>query len=278
MNWSRAKTILILAFLVTNIILGISIIKETNNGITNNEADTQYYQEVMKILDKKQLKIRSDLPQAKVSMQNATVEYEIYEPNLIASYFFEEPTEKIDEDRISFVEGKEQLEIINSKELFYTNKSVENNYESLNSSKAFDIADEFLKKRQLYDENARKTYIREVDGTYHLLYTKLIDEILVEESSMKFSINQSGVFEFSRLWIDGVEPKGEMIELGDPIEVLLKFLSEDDIENLEIIDLQPCYYFGPGKNNIVDYKNAKRGEGIPSWRILLSNGSKYFFE
>jgi hypothetical protein len=42
--------------------------------------------------------------------------------------------------------------------------------------------------------------------------------------------------------------------------------------------LRPCYYLGPGKNESIDYDNAKRGEGNPAWRILLSDGRKYFYE
>lgn len=278
MNWSRAKTILILAFLVTNIILGYSIYNENEKLKITENLNNQYYEEVIKTLEVKNIKLKTNLPNIREEMQNATVEYQLYQPKIVAGYFFEEPQITEIEDKVIFQKNSEKLEVINNKELVYVKQVDEKLNEEITPNQAFEIADKFLKQHNFEDLETKKVHINSQNGRHKLIYTKTINDKLVEESKMEFVVSSQGVLNFDRIWISDVVLKKEIVILEDPIESLLKLLSEDNIENTEIIDLQACYYFGPGKDKLIDYKDAKKGEGIPAWRILLSDGRKYFFE
>lgn len=279
MNWSKAKNILIMAFLVTNLILGINLYRMHQLNEKPREYSEVYRNQVFEILNNNDITLATELPPIREDLTAAIVEYQLYKPEQIAKRFFENPSRQPIEDRILFVQGSEELEIINNKELVYKNNSPNLIYETMDENTALTLAEEFLRDRGLYDENADQLYLGKTDMSYELLYTKTYEGVLVEESKMTFGIDRRGIFEFTRLWIEDVKPNLEKpVVLEDPLEALLKLMTEAKLGKTTIIDLRPCYYLGRGKNKVIDYNNAKRGEGTLAWRVLLSDGRKYFYE
>lgn len=278
MNWSKAKNVLIMAFLITNILLVYGILSDKLGKEESKLSDQVFYANVVKMLEEKQIKMLVPLPENVAPMGKVTVEYDLFRDDEIANRFLKEYTKQEIEDKIFYVDGLEELAILNSKELLYTNNNNSMIYKDLAADKLFEIADEFLKKRGLYDEQVKKIFVKKTGGSYKLLYTKVIDGFAYEEAYMKFDIDSRGVYKFQRLWINKIDYQPAEIKMTDPSEALLRLLYYPNIEQTDIIDLSPCYYFGGSKNNVIDYKNAKKGEAVPVWRIILSNGEKYFFE
>lgn len=279
MNWSKAKNILILAFLVTNLILGVNLYRAHKSNEEPSALSESYKNQVFELLENNDITLVAELPPISEKLTKAIIEYELYQPEQIAKRFFANPSRQPIDDRVLFVQGEEELEIINNKELVYKNNSPDLIYKTMDEKTALNLAEEFLKEKGLYDSDSDQLYLGKTDMSYDLLYTKSVDGVLVENSKMTFGIDRRGIFEFTRLWVESVELELEKeAVLEDPLEALLKLMTEPDLGKVTIIDLRPCYYLGPGKNESIDYDNAKRGEGNPAWRILLSDGRKYFYE
>lgn len=279
MNWSKAKNVLILAFLITNTLLIYGIFSDRFTEDTSGISDLKFYSNVEQMLLTRNIHVLAEVPKHIPNMNKVTISYELFRDDKIAESFFDEYTKREIEDELFYVSGLEELSIVNNKELYYINNKDSKTYTELYDEKLFQIADDFLKKRELYDENVKKIFIKKVGKSYKLLYTKEIEGYAYEESYMKFDIDSRGVHKFERLWIDVVEKDVQtQTRLTDPSEALLRLMYQETVRNLDVLDISPCYYFGGNRNNIIDYKNAKKGEAVPVWRIVLSDGNKYFFE
>lgn len=277
MDWSKAKSILIIAFIVTNLFL-VYVLYSTQS-IDNTNVDYEFINDVKDLLLEKKINIDSTIPTEIPSLPLLTIEYETYDPHELADTFLGEYTIEEVEDNEYYKNGKEALTINNSNEIIYTN---ENNTEKLNSlekDELIALAEKFIRDKGFAIDDYKLSDFRESDGTYSIEFNKYIENIFLEKSYMKFSIDEYGIRRFERYWVISAELGESSITLVSAPRALLKLVTIEDAYGKTIIDIVPCYYLDLTKHtSIGDPKNMKGGKAALAWRIQFSDGTKIFLE
>lgn len=286
LDWSKAKTILIVALLVVNLILASIYIIE-------KEREREYELSKSELIDKlseKDILLNADIPNGESKLRELVVEYELYNANDINFDFFngEGTINKINEDLFEVYMQNETVTVINGKLLIYEAEKTDSNQKSLYSSKidldnslenAQEIALNFLKDRGFRTDDMKITFSTVSEDGYYLLYSNTYGDNFVESSFTNFEIKDGKVFRMERTWLD-VKNEGESILKTLPAKkALLELLMREEVYGKEIIDISICYYFDPEKQDYFSrYKEVVEGKTIPAWRVQFSDGYKIILD
>ncbi|RKD32101.1 two-component system regulatory protein YycI [Thermohalobacter berrensis] len=283
MDWSKAKTVLIIAFIVTNLLLAYVVFIHKGEDTSYLTVQEGFIEDVKKLLAKKDIQVDCEIPKDISTMSKISIEYEVYEPEKIAKRFLGN-YKKIEKDKdIYYQNEKETLRVVSNKKIVYENKSNNLSFYKLNKELTQSIVKDFLKNKGFNTDDFKLSNYKEKNGKYILEYTKVYKGILVEKSYMTFQIDKTGIKKFERFWINVTGENKENLNLETrPIiepapEVLLRLLSQKDLYGKTITDIRLCYYF-PEKHSIGDWKSTVKGQTVPAWRIKFKDGTVVFLE
>lgn len=274
MDWSKAKSILIIALLITNsVLLGFNIY---NYELTSDSSNTRgFLQETTELLAQKGIKIDTDVPRSRVKLHTLRVEFENFDPDELNDRFFDEKG-KINSPstglaKISF--RKELISIINNRRMIYENSSDKKVYDINSLSDAQDIANNFLMNHKFETRDMKLTYMEKMGNSYILNYSKIQDDIILEKSYTNFVIDNTGVVSMDRLWLNVTDVSESQIHLIPASKALLTLLDDNEYYNRTITNIDECYYFDPEEQGYVeDITKAEQGRAIPAWRIQFADG------
>lgn len=278
MDWSKAKSILIIAFIVTNLILGYVLVENKSMEETFNK---EFIEDVREKLLENNITIIPKIPVDTPSLPKLTVEYEVYDSYEVAKVFGVVGGETgIQSNSTTFEFEDKTLTISNNnKKLLYTSKNSEELYENLNKRKLEEIVKNFLSERNFpiddyKDGDYNYDSIRKV---HYLEYIKTYNNRFVEETYMKFEIDNTGVVKFERYWLETKGVTNSNFSISSAPNVLLRLISDLDFIGKTITAIDLSYNFSPD-SEYVDPKNAMKGQAIPAWRIKFSDGTKKFLD
>lgn len=275
MDWSKAKTILIVAFLITNLLLGLVLFaNEKQEEPTLKES---FIEDVVEILGRKNIFINTEIPKELPTLNVLTVEYEILDFNSINRDFFngEGETELQEKDLIKISKDKEEITISNKKILRYENNNNEIKHEDLDEKKAKILAYEFLKDKNFETSNMELSFVKEEENSYVLDFSKIYNERYLEIAYTRIEVDGRGVKTMERLWLNTLSEGDTPIYISTAPKAILDLLSMEEVYGKTIADISLAYYFEPTKNDYIDDpKDAKKGKSIPAWRVLFEDGYK----
>lgn len=279
MDWSKAKTILIVAFIITNILLGYMLINEKNIG--ESTIKDEFVEDVVKLLQDKNISVATQIPKEMPYLNTMTVEYENLSLKEVNKNFFGDKG-IIKDDEKGFgelVKGNESVVIVNNKLIMYENKEGKEIYEDLNKGKAIQLSEEFIKKNGFDISDMELNFIKEEKGVFYLEYSKVYNDIYVERAYTNLQIDKRGVKKFERLWLI-TENLGETkISIDTAPKSILTLLGMDEVYGKTITDISLCYYFDPQKHDYLkEPEEAKKGKAVPAWRIQFDDGYKVYID
>lgn len=285
MNWSRAKTILIILFLIADIFL----LYELYPGILGNNRmiDEESTKEVIKYLEKQGIYVRCLIPKASSPKAPLTVKYKYFDSQYALKNFFHDPEEvviKDYKDRQIMEDDRIYIEIYRNGEFIYTNKKLmENKAEEVDDKAALSSIEMFLKKlgiegKDLYDstQNIDRSYVK-------LSCSQGYKDTFLDESYLDVMATNEGVAYMKILWFE-VENNGKTKkEIMDPMRALLKLADklaqqpEVDNKTVTIFDISLGYYFDTDIEQVEEFDivEVEEGTAIPSWRIKTDMGNIY---
>ncbi|SNX53716.1 two-component system regulatory protein YycI [Thermoanaerobacterium sp. RBIITD] len=261
MNWSRAKTILILIFTILNFILytGNMKIAATNNTVPTAKEINEMY----RILDNNNIKIQTNVPNNYKPMPMLRVKLKNYDKDFIMSNFIKNSKFNSYNGGTTYNIGNETIEVKNG---YFYYKIVDDKFKNMDKDTAFDYIKSFVKENNLIEKYsvANATY----DGNkYTVEYTEIYNGYNVDVSYMKGVIN-NGTFSFESTWLIPVEEEKEKREIIHPVNALLKLLEINEGSKITIVkEVKPVYFFS--------WKDADMGEAIPAWRITTESSTYY---
>lgn len=279
MDWSKAKTILIVAFIITNILLVFMLIREKPGvDLTIND---EFIEDVLELLKDKDISVATQIPKDKPYLNTMIVGYEKVDIKGLNENFFNNEG-AINDNREGLgeiVKDYESIVIVNRKLITYENKGKKENYPDINKDKAIQIAEEFLKDKGFPTSDIKLTYIKEEEGVFYLEYSKLYEDVLVERAFTNLQIDERGVKRLERLWLN-IKDLGETeIHISTAPKSILGLLSKEEVYGKTITDISLCYYFDPQRHDYLEEPgDAKQGKAIPAWRIQFSDGYKVFID
>lgn len=279
MDWSKAKNILIIAFIITNIFLAYVLInsRTTNVPIVGDD----FIKDVKVFLLEKNIKLAVDIPKNIPSLPLFRIKYEIYNPKDIANRFLgKEYTTETIKGNTYYINENENITVKNSNEIIYENNNTDLIYNDLTSKKAEHLAKEFIISKGFSDKDCKLSIINYEDQAYYIEYTKVIDGFYFEKSYMRVTISSAGITKFERYWIESAESdESATVTVMSAPRALLKLLTMEEAYGKTIEEIAICYYLDPQNHiGVNDPNNTKGGKTTPAWRIIFDDGTKIFLE
>jgi len=283
MDWSKAKKIMIIAFIVVNVALLATIISK---DIRSRDYITTE-QDVKERLKKVNIDIETDIPKNTPNIQMLEVEYQSYDKINskldIAGEFINVSNllelAKIDEQKnsIIFENDSERFEILKGRKIVYEYKLYDKNAPVKYDH--HEVASNFLEDKGFKTSDYKLTKLEKNNDIVNLTYTKEYEDTIVEKSYMKFTIRNARVIRFERLWLNAIKEKDNNIQLRPATDSLLKLLSVEGIKNKTIKNIVACYYFDPNNTDVFEFNEFKSGDAFPAWKIEFTDGTiKYLYE
>lgn len=278
LNWSKAKTILIVAFIITNLILGLVILKDENQEVSTIKES--FIDDVVEILAKKNIYLATEIPNEIPSLNTLTVEYEIILPTELNRRFFDgEGNIELIDGKVNIADKDETIILENNKILNYKNKRDARGVESLDVKSASDSVFSFLNERG-YDTSDMKLLSESVeDDVYMMEFSKVYNEKYVEIAYTTVILDIDGVLSLRRLWLNPLIEGDNPIYISTAPKAILDLISNEDAYNKTIVDISLCYYLNPEENDYVENPGlAKEGKAMPAWRIIFDDGVKLIID
>lgn len=279
MDWSKAKTILIMAFIITNILLAYVLVGE--KAIDEPTLSEDFIEDVTRLLKDKDIHLATEIPTDMPYLNTMNVSYEKIETDDLNRLFLENKGILVkDGDAYSqIVRGKESVVIINNKLILYENKKDNNIFEKMDKEQAIQIAEEFLREKKIDKSDMELTFVKEENGVFYIEYSKLYDGVFVERAYTNFQIDRRGVKRFERVWLVTEDLGEAQIYISTAPKAVLALLDMEDVYGKTIKDISLCYYFDPQKHDYLEEPGeAKQGKAIPAWRIQFQDGYKVFID
>ena len=197
MDWSKAKTILIIALIFTNIFLATFFY--SGNDAKALLASQELKKEVENILMRKDIKLETKIPELEASRLNLVVEYE----NLIAedlnkNFFNDQGIVESKSALTEIYKGNESLVIINDKLLIYENETMAIESGQSNIESATALALSFMEEKAYKTDDMKLSFSQETEDGFFLDFTKSLDDLYIEHSFTTFRIKDGQVRKMER--------------------------------------------------------------------------------
>ncbi len=281
MNWAKAKNILIIAFLITNLILLYALTLDENHDTNYSKLEKEFVQKVISKLKEKNIKVDCTIPDSELLMSLMSVEYQTYNPTKIGDVFLKDYSMKHEhknDEIYLFKNDKETMFLKNKKEIIYEKNSSKVIYEELDDEKISSVVVDFLKEKKLYKDDYKLVSHKVIGKTHILEYTKYYKGMCIEPSYMIFEIDNTGIKKFKRKWLNPTKVNQGKISIRSAPEALLRLLSRKKAYGKTIKSISVCYYFDLLDESLGHISNTLRGDAIPAWRIYFEDGTKIFLE
>ncbi len=278
MDWGKSKNILIVAFLITNLILGGFLLRDRLAKTPTLSDD--FIREVEKMLNEKNIKLSTDIPKNENGLIPLTVKYEDCDIEHIRQVLYKGEVQLESSGNEDIISDKNSKTTIKSnKFLLYENVSNEKKFEYIEKEEAKKLADDFINELGYYRDDMELTFFEKNGEKYYITYSKKYEDVLVEKAYMDIVVSSRGVESFERIWLE-IKAKGDMeIYTSTAPKAILSLLSMDEAYGKDIIEISLVHYFDPQQHSYIEtLENAKEGKTVPAWRILFKNGDRIIID
>ncbi|MDF3001424.1 MAG: hypothetical protein K0Q48_1543 [Bacillota bacterium] len=232
MDWTKAKTILIVALLVTNLVLAGAYLFQ--NMRFEDEAEMQ--DGTIKLLAAKNIYLKTEIPEEQPRMPKLTVQFDTINEDdvneLIASQASLPEAEQSDENLIT-------------------------------------ITTQFIKDCGLMTENVTFHSIERSGDEIKVTYKNYIENVAIEESYILCTLKGGKIVEFRRFWLDPVEVSNSEKEVMPARAALVKFMSENaGADPIYIQNISLVFWLDSSAFNA---ESPVTDTAFPAWKILYND-------
>ncbi|MFZ5968297.1 MAG: two-component system regulatory protein YycI [Bacillota bacterium] len=253
MDWSKAKNILIAAFIITNIFLIVNIERELMSANDFGVLTQDQVNEILDILEEKNVTVDTSLPPMPMVLSNLDVAYETFDKDDVYR--------RLSSDGVD--DGRWRIYIYENR-LICVSSQRKTSLTTLDETVAYDKAIEFIESYQWAKKEEIDHWTTFFNGReYEVVFKQRYKGFFLESSEMRVFVDQEGIKQFERVWLEPIKMKTKKYAvMPAPKAILLGIdrLKEYD-EEIIIQDIQLGYWFS--------WDNAKSGTAIPAWRIRI---------
>jgi regulatory protein YycI of two-component signal transduction system YycFG len=235
MDWTKAKSILIVALIVTNLVLIGTYFFQTND-LNSNASEMKDV--TIKLLEQQNIYIDADIiPKDHKRMAKLTVQYD-----------------KMNEDVINGqLAGQKALP---------EEKRTEEDY--LAATKTF------LEDCGLMTDNVTYSSMERAGDDVLLNYKNCIDGIAIEKSYIIFTIRDGKIVDFKRFWLNPTEISNNEKNVIPANAALIKFMSENtEGIRIDVEDVSMVYWLDTSS---FDAESPVTDTAFPAWKITYNHG------
>ena len=273
MDWSKAKNILIIAFIITNLFLIFNIQSNLYENNSLSVLKDRNIEDIVSILADRNIRVEAEVPRTLLQMPVLDVEYETYNGEKLAQRFGLEETP-------SQTNSQEQIDVTNNKIIIYKNNSRVLRIKELNEKKAREEAERFIKDHGYMRPDVEYWNTFSEGEQYEVIFKQKYKGYFLEVSYMRLIVTRAGVTEFERTWLKPLNLGERKNEIMPATKALLKVLNvlEDREQETIITEISLGYLFDPSKISLTNWENIKSGRALPAWRMTLENGETIFID
>ncbi len=279
MDWSKAKNVLIVAFVVINILMGyVLIVKDKEVDATNSP---EFIDQAVELLNKKDIKVHAEIPNISPELSALTVVYENMKPELLNKNYFNNKgyISSKSEELVEISLDDENISILNKKLIIYESNTTEDKYPNLHEDDVVTIANDFLIENGYKIKDLKLSFMKRVGDYYYVEFSKVYNNIYLESAFTNIQIDSRGVIKMERMWLDVKDVGESLISISPAPKSILGLLSMKEVYGKTIEDISLCYYFNTGHHDYIeDPLEAKQGRAIPPWRIQFEDGYKVIMD
>lgn len=239
MDWTKAKSILIVALIITNLVLITTYFFQTNDLADNGK---EMEDATIKLLEKQDIYVDADsIPEEHKRMAKLTVQYDKMNENVIENQLADQKalpeTERTEENFISLTEA-------------------------------------FLDSCGLLTDNVTFDRMERMGDDILLTYKNCINDIPIEKSDISFTIRDGKIVDFERFWLNPVEISKNEKEVIPANAALIKFMSENtEGIRINVEDISMVYWLDTSS---FDVESPVTDTAFPAWKITYNHGkTKY---
>ena len=267
MNWGRAKTILIIVFLIIDIIL-LGLFSYINNEINYIKTDT--VKEAAAALKKHDIKISEDIvPKKRIEKKILNYENVLYNHEKALKRFLGEGYELFEETQNEKTYKKNNLymTLSDGKMLLLKerNKNSAKSFDEIKKQVIADLEKFGYKKKEIGFEN-----VSIKDGVCKFTVYQIYDKKKVYGTQMVTTADKDGILTLSGRCFSFTDAEDTNEMMTDVTTSLCDMLYEPSYKGMEIKDIEVMYYISPeymDASNVSVYpvyviKNSKKQEII----------------
>lgn len=234
MDWTKAKSILIVALMVTNIIL-ISVYGIKAMEVVDTEQELQT--NTLTLLEEKGVFVEGTLPTKHSSMPVLHVEYDRLDSEVLETQLWSQiPIDENDRSRESMLA----------------------------------LSDGFLEKCGILTQTVEMKTIKQTGRTTTVTYRNLYEGIAVEDSFIICTIEGGQVVKLERVWLNPIEFGKTKRETMSASAALLDMLSKkNEISTITVKEMEMVYWLDPTNYGS---ENTVSDTAFPAWKITYNDG------
>lgn len=269
MDWTKAKTILIVVFTAVNIFLAYMIFGTGTGSV--GYVDGEKAKQITDYLAEKDITVVGKIPGKKVDMPSIIVKYKLFRKEDIKESFFLESDmseESVSENTLRLKGKNVEIRINNNRELYYSNSDIKP-AETIDEKACMKNIYEFLHRLNMTNSADTKT-TEDIKGYKRFVFTQSFKGAEIYNSIMEFYVNDSGVHRARIVWFETIRQSGKKTEVISPLIALLyvpEHNKKSTQQNKEVLEIRQGYYFGTGARDQVDVSEVVEGTAFPVWRI-----------
>ncbi len=277
MNWSKAKTILIVVFLIADIFL---FYVSYGVDMVNNVGE----EDIAKVLDylkSHNITVKGPIPSKGNPASLLYVKYKTLDIEEAREIFFDSADNiaiKESERKILMENDTILLELHNNGEIFYLDKRLnKKDNEAVDEGKITKSVDSFLKLLNI-DLNQATLVKKIVKANYvNLRYNQNYKNRFIDKTYLEIKAVDEGISYAKILWFESVQNGKTKNEVISPIKALLKLAELYGIENNEVSvdEIIQGYYFSNSMEKTFGVRTVMEGNAVPVWRIKTNVGNVY---
>lgn len=274
MNWEKAKTVLIVALLITDLFLA-GVLYVDRIRVAPAENASAFHRETKSLLKEAGITVEADIPKDGSTLPVLDVAYETDTENNLNRRFFKGHGRIVEGDdrRLVLRTARAQLKVLDKRRLIYEADSTSNAF--LSEAEAEKKALDFLEAREFPTDDLALFYSEASGNRRKLMFTKTYKNNYVESAYTEIDLVGDKVVRMDRLWIDVIDETDEREPLPMATQSLLRLLSHDSLKGRTIKKIDPCYYFNPEEQGAVEnLSHGIRGYATVAWRMELDGGEE----
>lgn len=275
MNWSKAKSILIMALVVTNLIL-LGLYFYDRHRVAPYEYSRDFAKEVRAVLEKKDIRIEGKIPTDKVMLPVLEVSYESFPLEELKTKFFHQDAQLVRDDQNLklLVDGGASLSVIDNRRILYE-REFTGQKDQVSLDSADKLVKDFLRSKGYPTDDFKLIWKKDTGDGWDFIFTKIYNEYYVESTYMAISLRGNQVVKMDRLWINVLSEEARVDSLQSASKSLLSFLDRPEIQGRTIKAIDPAYFFNPEETGALeDLTRSLEGKSGLAWRIFMDNGEE----
>ncbi len=279
MDWSKAKTILIVVLIITNVLLGGVWLKNREAGDETRTAEFAEF--AAEKLENFGIHVAAPLPTTEPMLRSLYAETKRLDPAAVKRDFFGDEAEELYEPDIGYIlkKGTERIEIWRGTTFYYTNSAEEARYKIETVAEAEEVAAKFFQDREFRLKEWGLEYGRREGDRFYLYYANRIMGVCLEPSILNLILSSAGVIEMEYSALTVSESGGEQLYTNSAPKAALTMLTMPHLIGKTVRSMELCYYL---KSEGISVQNQElsvfKGKTVPAWRVSFTDGTELILD